>query len=289
MKNLVIILLLFAGFSASAQETIKIWGNRLANTPKNLSQLIVFKAKENPTGTAVIVCPGGSYMHLAQKNEGTEVAQWLNDNNITAFVLFYRVGLFGNHHPAMIQDLQRAMQLVKENSEEYGIDTNKVGVMGFSAGGHLVGTAATYFNENFLEGFNITPQVGMRPAFVAMIYPVISMVNDSIVHKKSRKNLLSASYSPELARKMSLEYNVHPDMPPVFLVHCVGDKTVDYRNSVYYQRALAEKGVPHVFKLYDEPGHGFGVDPKKGKGAGQAPLWTQEFIPWLEEIISIDR
>ena len=289
MKNLVIVLLLFAGFSASAQETIQIWGDKPVNRKQNQSQLIVFKAKENPTGAAVIICPGGSYMHLAKKNEGTEVAQWLNDNNITAFVLFYRIGLLGNRHPAMIQDLQRAMQLVKENSEEYGIDTNKVGVMGFSAGGHLVGTAATYFDENFLEEFDITPQVGMRPAFTVMIYPVISMVNDSIVHKRSRKNLLPSAHSPELARKMSLEYNVHSDMPPVFLVQCVGDKTVDYRNAVNYHRALTEKGVPHVFKLYDEPGHGFGVNPKQGKGAGQAPLWTQEFIPWLKEIIDVEK
>jgi acetyl esterase/lipase len=273
-------LILLVGTSTLAQESIKIWGDNPVSSKMNQATLTVFKAQENPSGISVIICPGGSYRYLDRKNEGTEVAQWLNDNNITAFVLFYRRGLLGNRHPAMIQDLQRAMQLVKENSQNYGIDPDKVGLMGFSAGGHLVGTAGTYFDINFLEEFGITPQVSMRPAFVTMIYPVISMTNESIVHQKSRRNLLSKTYSPELAQKMSLEYNVRPDMPPVFLVHCVGDKVVDYRNAVNYAAALTEKGVPHVFKLYDEPGHGFGINPKKGRSAG---LWTQFFIPWLEE------
>jgi len=253
----------------------------------NRSKLAVYKAKENPSGVSVIICPGGSYRYLARKTEGRQVAKWLNDNNITAFVLFYRIGLFGNHYPAMIQDLQRAMQLVKENSEEYGIDPDKVGVMGFSAGGHLVGTAGTYFDRNFMENLHITPSVSMRPAFVTMIYPVVSMTNDSIVHGRSRRNLLSRKYSPELARMMSLEYNVRPDMPPVFLIQCIGDKTVNYHNAENYNTALKEKNIPHFYKLYNEPGHGFGTNPKKGKGAGQAPLWTRLFIPWLEETMHI--
>ena len=270
--------------SVCAQESIKIWGDHPESRQQNRSQMLVFKVEDNPSGISVIICPGGSYRYLDRENEGTEVAQWLNDNHITAFVLFYRRGLHRNHHPAMIQDLQRTIQIVKENSRHYGIDPEKVGVMGFSAGGHLAGTAGTYFDENFLKELDISPQVSMRPAFVAMIYPVVSMYNEDIVHQKSRKNLLSKHYPPELAQKMSLEYNARSDMSPVFLVHCTGDEVVDYRNAVNYAAALTEKGVPHVFKLYDEPGHGFGINPQKGKGAGQAPFWTQYFIPWLEEI-----
>ena len=282
--TLVVFFITFIRLSASAQEHVQIWGDNLVSSKMNRSKLVVFKAKENPSGISVIICPGGSYHLLDKKEEGYKTARWLNDNGITAFVLFYRVGRFGNRHPAMIQDLQRAMQLVKENSEEYGIDPDKTGVMGFSAGGHLAGTAGVYFDKNFLEELDITPEVSMRPTFVAMIYPVITMTNDSIVHKKSRKNLLSGIYSPEIAQMMSLERNVRPDMPPVFLIHCKEDKTVDYRNATDYEMALKEKGVPHFFKLYNEPGHGFGVNPKKGRGAGEAPLWTQLFIPWLENI-----
>jgi acetyl esterase/lipase len=251
------------------------------------SELIVFKAKDNPSGISVIVCPGGSYQILSKKGEGFNTARWLNDNNITAFVLLYRVGMFGNHHPAMIQDLQRAIQLVKENSEEYGIDPDKVGVMGFSAGGHLAGTAGAYFDKNFLEELGITPKEPMRPSFVAMIYPVITMTNDSIVHKKSRKNLLSNNYHHDLAQMMSLERNVRPDMPPVFLVQCKYDKTVDYRNAANYEAALRTNGVPHFYKLYDANGHGFGVNPKKSRGARETPQWTQLFIPWLENMMHV--
>ena len=155
--------------------------------------------------------------------------------------------------------------------------------MGFSAGGHLAGTAATYFDKNFLEDLGITPDISLRPAFAAMIYPVISMINDSIVHKKSRRNLLTSDYSLDLAQMLSLENHVRPDMPPVFLVHCAGDRTVNYRNAVNYHKALKEKEVPHVFKLYNEPGHGFGINPPKGKRRKEATLWIHTFITWLEE------
>ena len=273
--------------SLSAQQEIKIWGDNPVSGKMKRSILTVFQAKENPSGISVIVCPGGSYRYLDKKGEGYKVAQWLNENNITAFVLFYRRGLFGNRHPAMIQDLQRAKQIVKENSQKFDVNPDKIGVMGFSAGGHLAGTAGTYFDINFLEEFGVTPQVCLRPSFVSMIYPVVTMTDESIVHTKSRKNLLSSAYSSELARKMSLELNVRRDMPPVFLVHCIDDKTVDYRNATNYMARLQEKGVSNFFELYNECGHGFGVNPKMREGANEAPLWTQLFISWIEETLSI--
>ena len=282
MKNKIIVIVCFmmaVSLSASAQKTIKIWGNNPASSKMKRAEMVIFKAKENPSGISVIICPGGSYCYLGRKIEGTKVAKWLNKNNITAFVLYYRVGMFGNHHPAMIQDLQRTMQLVKENSIMYGIDPKKVGLMGFSAGGHLAGTANTYFNINFLEELNITPKVSMRPAFTVMIYPVISMTNESIVHQKSRKNLLSETYTPELAQMMSLENNVHPDMSPVFLIQCIDDKVVDYRNAESYAIALIEKEMPYFYKLYDEPGHGFGIKPN-----GKATGWIEVFLKWVLSI-----
>jgi len=282
--KLTIYLVAFFGLSVSAQESFKIWGDNPNTRKMNRAVMQVFKANENPSGISIIICPGGSYRWLGRQVEGTEIAQWLNQNNITAFVLYYRVGMFGNRHPAMIQDMQRAIQLVKENSEKYGINPEKVGLMGFSAGGHLVGTAGIYFDTDFLEELGITSQVSMRPAFVAMLYPVITMTNEEIVHKRSRKNLLGRNPVPELAQKMSLELNVRPNTPPIFLMQPVGDAVVDYCNAVNFANALTEKKVPHVFHLFDEPGHGFGIR----EGAGEARLWHRLFIPWLEEIMNVD-
>jgi len=249
------------------------------------SEITAYLADNNPSGTAVIICPGGSYCYLGMKNEGEKVAEWLQKNGVSAFVLRYRVGMYGNRHPAMIQDLQRAIQMIKEDYSLYGIDTTKIGIMGFSAGGHLAGMAATYFKKNYMESLGIVPRVSLRPNFVVMIYPVVSML-DSIVHRRSRANLLGRRYTAEKQMQMSLELNVHEEMPPVFLMHCRYDKTVDYRNALNFQKALKEKGVPNHFKLYEESGHGFGIhvkDPDK-----KAPTWIDDLIPWLKDIRAIN-
>jgi acetyl esterase/lipase len=203
----------------------------------------------------------------------------------------------------MIQDLERAMQIVKANSQKYGINPEKIGIMGFSAGGHLAGTAAIYSDMRFSDMkyeiwdvrqgtrdkryetqdslksqiSNLKSEI-LKPYFAAMIYPVVSM-EDSICHKKSRKNLLSKNYTDELKQMMSLEKNVHADMPPIFLLHCTGDKTVDYRNSVVFDKALTEKNIKHKFLLLDENrrgGHGFGIKPN-----GKATDWIKEFLRFI--------
>jgi acetyl esterase/lipase len=216
--------------------------------------------------------------------EGKQVAKWLQENGITAFVLRYR--LANNRHPAMIQDLQRAIQMVREHAADYGINPRKLGVMGFSAGGHLAGTAATYFDQCFMDILNIQPTVSMRPDFVAMIYPVVSMT-DSIGHRKSRRNLLGWHADEQLKNMLSLELHVRQDMPPVFLVQCRKDKTVDYRNTWYYRQVLDASGITCDYTLYDEKGHGFGINPKLGHG--DAPTWNLKFIPWLEKIGIIEN
>ena len=265
--KLVVCFVILSVLSLSAQEKIKIWDGKDNITRKEKwSRLTVFlPEKPDSSGISVIICPGGSYIWLDMDNEGYSVAKYLNKHGITAFVLKYRTAIQNNHHPAMIEDLQRAMHIVKENAEIYKIDPEKVGVMGFSAGGHLAGTAAIYD----------------KPYFAAMIYPVVSM-EDSICHKKSRKNLLGKDYSPELAKMMSLEQNVHPDMPPIFLVHCTGDKTVDYRNSLVMDKALKANNIKSLLLLFDENGHGghgFGIRPN-----GKATGWIDEFLKWLRII-----
>ncbi|MDR2423958.1 MAG: alpha/beta hydrolase [Prevotellaceae bacterium] len=265
--------------SLYARKTIQIWDKEGRTAKERLSELTVFlPEKPDTSGISVIICPGGSYYWLDMSNEGFSVARYLNRKGISAFVLSYRTSQHGSRHPAMIRDLQRSIQLVKENADKYGINPEKLGVMGFSAGGHLAGTAAIYFDANFLDTKTST---SLKPYFVAMIYPVVSM-EDSICHKKSRKNLLGKKHTAETAKMMSLEQNVRPDMPPVFLLHCTGDKTVDCRNSVAMDEALTNKGVKHRFLLLDEKkrgGHGFGIRP-----AGKATGWIDEFLKWIYTI-----
>ena len=265
----IFIVLTVVSLNTSAQKSIKIWDAVNVSSKQKRSELTIFLSEQpNSSGISVIICPGGSYYWLDMDKEGFSVAKYLNKHGITAFVLKYRTAKQGNRHPAMIQDLEQAMHIVKTNSEEYGINPEKVGAMGFSAGGHLVGIAALYL------------ETALKPYFAAMIYPVISM-DDDIGHKKSRKNLLGKKYPDELNQLMSLEKNVFAGMPPVFLMHCTCDKTVDYRNSVVFEKALIEKNVIYKFLLFDEygkSGHGFGIQPNS-KAIG----WIDDFLKWIFE------
>jgi acetyl esterase/lipase len=280
-------LLLFSnsGFSIQLDKSnrILIW-SELKNEKfdKKRSELTVFTPdKSFNNGSAIIICPGGSYAYLGMKGEGYEVAKWLNSLGFTAFVLRYRVGWQGYHYPAAIQDLQRSIQLVRENANQWKINTNSVGVMGFSAGGHLVGTSAIYYSENFMEPLGIKPTVSLRPDFVVMNYAVVSM-HDSIAHKKSKRYLMGDKiHSKELENKLSLEDNLHEGIPPLFIMLAKGDKTVDYRNSLYLNKKLMDKHLPAKFILYDCDGHGFGISSKKNPIASK---WIYECQNWFESL-----
>lgn len=279
---LCIALQVFAG-NTRTYSVIKIWQGIDTICYKNEhSQLLVFTPDSSKNNNAaVIICPGGSYGHLGVKHEGIEVAQWLTKLGFTAFVLKYRVGMQGYHHPAMIQDLQRSIQIVRERAISWGIQHNKVGVMGFSAGGHLVGVAGIHYDYNFLAYQGLHPTVSLRPDFVVMVYPVVSM-RDSIAHKKSKRNLLGRNYSEDLIHKMSLEENVHAHVPPIFIVHAVGDKVVDYRNSVYLYRELQRASIPHIqYIQFECEGHGFGISEKRNAVAWK---WIFDCEQWMKSI-----
>ncbi|MGN0281665.1 MAG: alpha/beta hydrolase [Prevotella sp.] len=242
---------------------------------------------------AVIVCPGGSYHWHAMESEGREVAEWLRQNGMAAFVLDYRVaGAFsyithsnllfrGNRFPNMICDLQRAIMLVRMKMEERNVADCPLGVMGFSAGGHLAMMSALMCGTNYLAASGIEPTVSLRPDFVASIYPVVTMV-EKCVHKRSRKGLLGESRkrNRQLRDSLSLERHVTADCPPVFLVNCKDDPIVDYRNSELLDSALTANGVPHRYIQYSTGGHGFGVRAEK-KGLESAG-WTTEFLKWFK-------
>lgn len=265
--------------SVQAQEVIRPWeGIR----PKSRVRMWHYQSlNDNGLGIAVIILPGGSYHHLGIRNEGHDVARVLAEKGYTPFVLRYSTGMYGNSYPTMMEDVQRAVMLVKERAAEFNINPDKVGVMGFSAGGHLAGWMGTYYDTNYLARYGLDPALSLRPAFVAMIYPVVTMI-DGIVHRRSRKNLLPNKHSATLRLQLSLEENVHADMPPVFLLTCMDDPVVDPENSIRYSRALEEKQVPHEFLLYREGGHGFGYKPHGNNKTGHE--WIQEFFRWMEHL-----
>lgn len=227
---------------------------------------------------AVILCPGGSYRYLGMEVEGTTIAKWLNEQGIAAFVLRYRVA--PSRFPAMIEDLQEAILYCRKNAAKLGIDPNLVGVMGFSAGGHLAGISAVYDNANYI-GQKKSQGISLRPDFVAMIYPVVTMSNEEIVHRKSRRSLLGNNPTRAMLDSMSLEKNVHRGMPPLFIIHSTKDDVVDPRNSVVLSQALERAGSNCKLTLYTNGTHGFGIDRKKGKDALD---WKNEFLLWFNSL-----
>ncbi len=184
----------------------------------------------------------------------------------------------------MIEDLQQTILLVRENHAAYGIDPDRMGVMGFSAGRHLAGTSMVFYDNDFLDPLGIEPRVSLLPDFVAMIYPVVTML-DPLAHKRSRRVLLDGNDTSAMELALSLEQNTCYGMSPVFLVHCRDDRTVDYRNSAGLAEALDAADVPCRFLLYDEGGHGFGIKPPKQ--AVEAARWPAEFLAWLESTLGV--
>ena len=289
-KSWVISLLCFFSVGLFAQERVFLWqdteipyGNQVTLTP--------YVADNNETGLAVIVCPGGSYCWLDKENESDKVAQWLQGNGITAFVLRYRVIGFGAyfwHHrilfrgkqyPDMITDAQRALQWVRQRAREYHINPRKVGMMGFSAGGHLVMSAACFHRTDFIDG----DLSNLRPAFVAPIYPVVTM-NEPYAHRRSRRALLSEKHQNDSVMRdsLSLERHIPKNCPPVFLVNCIDDPVVDYHNSLLLDSALTAHHVNHFYTLFQTGGHGFGVSEEKG--SEECLKWKLEFLNWVQEI-----
>ena len=288
-------LLPFAAFAAEPCNIIHLWeGTSVGNKSVTLEVFLPDSVSAEKT-PAMIVCPGGSYSWHDYEVEGIDVARWLSSNGIAAFVLKYRVqGVFnfitharlivsGNHHPHMLQDGQRAIQYVREHADEYNIDINKVGAIGFSAGGHLVMSLAEFSSTDFLKPLGIVSKVSLRPDFTAPIYPVVTM-SEKVCHTRSRRALLGeyGKFRKSLRDSLSLERHVPFDCPPVFLVNCKDDPIVKYQNSELLDSALSSKGIKHKYIQYQTGGHGFGASDVKG--SAECRQWKQQFLEWLKEI-----
>ncbi|MEN2488621.1 alpha/beta hydrolase [Flavobacterium sp. B11] len=298
-RGITLSFLLFSGlFSMSAQnQVIPLWdkipdevkasnykekevlknGKMESTSQVSVPTLSIFIPKEaKPNQTAVVICPGGGYTHLAFDKEGTKVAEWFNSLGIAAFVLKYRMPsdlTMKNKNVGPLQDAQEAIRYVRQNASKWNIDPNKIGILGFSAGGHLASTASTHYDDKVYES---AYKVSARPDFSLLIYPVISMENE-ITHKGSQTNLLGNNPSKELIDSFSNEKKVTSTTPPTFLIHATDDTVVIPENSINYYLALKKNGVSAELHIYEKGGHGFGL------GVGDtSKFWTRDCAEWLK-------
>jgi acetyl esterase/lipase len=239
---------------------------------------IYLPPREKATGAAVVICPGGGYGNLAMDHEGHQIAQWLNSFGVAGFILQYRHRNSGSGygHPAPLQDAQRAVRTVRARANEWNVDPARIGILGFSAGGHLASSAGTHFQNRYCDARDSIDKVSCRPDFMVLIYPVISFT-ESFTHKGSRRNLLGSNPEKELVENLSNERQVTAQTPPTFLVHGNDDKGVPAENSIFFYLALRKAKVPAEMHIYENGRHGFGL----GKQFGAVSSWPLRCEDWM--------
>lgn len=296
-KIIIAAVIFLFGTVAAQKKVIELWTNGVPDSKDNPSYKDVIDSSQgwifeknisNPTidfypapagnsnGTAVIICPGGGYSLLAIKHEGSQVASWLNKIGITAFVLKYRLpdtAIMVNKTIGPLQDVQRAIRIIRRNIKRWNIVSDKIGIMGFSAGGHLASTLSTHYEQKVYDAVDTT---SARPDFSILIYPVISM-DTTITHMGSRINLLGENPRPELVKLYSSELQVTENTPPAFLVQSIDDNVVPVENSIDYALALKKFHIPCELHLYEKGGHGYGL----GKTYDTETTWPEACEKWL--------
>ena len=298
MKLIPTILVLLTTFNTMAQQEIPIYSGKIPNaipcplttySGKNPSGKLYYTNINIPTITAyiptqknalksaILICPGGGYSRVVVEHEGDEIAKAFNSIGVTAFMLKYRLPndtCMINKWEVPLIDAQQAIKYIRDNAKDYGIDKNHVGVIGFSAGGHLASSLATKFQTSFIENASKT---NLRPDFMILGYPVISM-NDSICHKGSRDRLIGKNPSPENVTSYSSELQVNAQTPPAFIFHAKDDKTVPVINSVRMHEALEAKKVKSTLHIFEAGGHGFGLN-----NTSSSVKWFELSTKWLKE------
>tara|TARA_R110002049_G_scaffold131500_5_gene290256 strand:- start:13 stop:921 length:909 start_codon:yes stop_codon:yes gene_type:complete len=296
MKKLALLFLIMISIHSGAQQTIDLYSSTIPNSKsngikeielendgqffgyKNVSQpslKIYLPAEHIATGTAVIICPGGGYGMESFKLEGIKIAETFLQKGIAAFVLKYRLpsdSTMVDKSIGPLQDAQQALKIVRQRAKEWHLDTEKIGIMGFSAGGHLASTAGTHFNKSYIpniEGINL------RPNFMILIYPVISM-KDQLTHNGSRENLLGKSATEEQILNFSNELHVNANTPPTWLTHTGDDTVVPVENSIRFYQALVHHKIPSEMHLYPKGNHGFVLSLPTEE-------WMQPLFSWMEK------
>lgn len=274
------------GVSSDAKEVnskgVLLWpsgapfakGKEEKDTPK----IDIYIPEKKQSQTAIVILPGGGYGGLALDHEGSQIAKWFNSFGVSAFVVHYRLGSNGYHHPVNLMDAQRALRWVRDHSEEYGINPKRVGVIGFSAGGHLASMVGTLFDEGNPKSEDPIDRISSRPDFLVLGYPVISMESQT-THQGSRKNLLGPDQANDAkAKELSSQYNVKPNTPPTFIFQTDEDTVVPAENAVSFYLALREKKIPSEFHIYQDGPHGVGLmlsDPVLS-------TWSKHLRAWLQ-------
>jgi acetyl esterase/lipase len=270
------------------RETVLLWPDgppgAVGREPEDKPKLTLYPVPAaRATGTAVVVCPGGGYRTLASDHEGKQVAEWLNTLGVSAFVLQYRVGP-RYRHPAPLADAQRALRLVRSRSHEWALDPARVGILGFSAGGHLASTAGTHFDDGDPQSADPVERMGSRPDFMILAYPVISFTA-AFAHSGSRQSLLGEAPDPKLARELSNEIHVTARTPPTFLFHTADDAGVPVENSLVFFQALLAARVPAELHVFPKGPHGVGLAPDDPA----LSQWPKLCAGWLQAMGFLDR
>lgn len=301
MNKLIVVLFFMSGFAMAQDTIIPLWPNdKIPNhiksdekeMHKNEGILIISKVQEptievylpaerNATGEAMLIFPGGGYGVLAYDWEGTDIAKFLNGKGIAGIVVKYRLPSDKsqkNKHFVPLIDAQRAMRLVRSKAKMYHIDPGKIGIIGFSAGGHLASTLGTHFNEIVYEPVDAADAFSARPDFMALGYPVISFGPST--HSGSKKNLIGEDPKSEMEEHFSNEKQVTSNTPPTFLIHATDDEAVPVENSLLFYQALKDKGVSATMLIYPKGRHGFSLARKDIHLRG----WTERMFEWIESL-----
>jgi len=298
IKTVLLSLMALLTFQVQGQDSIPLWPSGVPNSNgkalteshvrgkdgvvrvKGVSVPTLHIYKPEPSlanGTSVIICPGGGYYILAFEHEGTDLAKWFNSFGVTAFVLKYRLpgdGAFEDTKIGPLQDAQKALLTVREGAEKWGVDPDRVGILGFSAGGHLASTVLTHYADPVIEH---PEKISFRPDFGVLIYPVVSM-NKPFMHKGSRNVLIGKDAPAALAKRFSAEEQVDAGTPTTFLVHSSDDKAVPVQNSVTFYQRLIDHGVPAEMHIFETGGHGYGM----GRGTSHTKSWPESLKKWMD-------
>jgi acetyl esterase/lipase len=296
----------FISYSQTLQNTIAIWPDSIGpgSSNLNITQTIINRTltgtctidramekitiptlipfiPHQPNGTAVILCPGGAYQRVVIDVEGSDIAKWLNSMGITAFVLTYRLPIDShlNKESVPLQDAQRAIRYVKYHAATWSLDSSKIGILGASAGGHLASTLATHFDKQVYDPLDIIDQIGSRPSFEILLYPVISM-DPAITHNGSKTNLLGSAPSQILTDEYSSEKQIKAKTPPTFIAVAKDDASVPPANSQRFHDSLLAHHISSEIHLYENGGHGKGIckaiGTDFGNWAGDCEIWLQK-------------